>query len=116
VVSHTAKVDLAWAPQPRATLALGYRFYTQGVADHYKPQYAPSDLGLTYFTRDKELSPLSSHRVGLELDWVWELGSGQAGLLTALEVATTFYDYRDFPMLESSTALEVTFVTGMEWE
>ena len=116
LVSHTAKVDLAWAPQPKATLALGYRFYTQNAADHYQAQYLPSDLGLTYFTRDKELSPLSSHRIGLELDWVWELGQGQAGLLTALEVATTLYDYRDFPMLASSTALEVTFVTGMEWE
>ncbi|HKU42481.1 MAG TPA: DUF3570 domain-containing protein [Polyangiales bacterium] len=116
LISHTARVDLAWAPQPKATLALGYRFYTQNAADHYAAQYQPSDLALTYFTRDKELSPLTSHRIGLELDWVWELGTGQAGLLTALEVATTFYRYADFPMLASATALEVTFVTGMEWE
>jgi hypothetical protein len=115
ITSHTAKLDLAWAPQPRATLALSYRFYAQGAADHYKAQYLASEVALAHFTRDKELSPLSSHRVALELDWVWELAQG-SGLLTAISVASTFYRYDDFPMLRRSTAIEVTAVTGMELE
>jgi Protein of unknown function (DUF3570) len=116
VLSHTAKADVAWAPQPRATVALGYRFYTQSQADHYRVAYQPADVGLEYFTRDKELSPLSSHRVSVELDWLWELDQGRMGLLTAVALATTFYDYRDFAMLSQSTAFEITAVTGLEFE
>jgi hypothetical protein len=116
IVSHTAKADLSWAPQRRSTLALSYRFYTQSAADHYRAQYLESDIGLAYYTRDKELSPLSSQRVALEFDWVWELAHAREGLLTGLAVATTFYHYRDFAMLTRSTAFEVTAVTGMEFE
>jgi len=115
VSSHTAKVDLAWAPQPQSTLALSYRFYRQTGADHYQAQYLASDVGRAYFTRDKELSPLSTQRIALELDWVWELAHGGSGLITALAVASTFYHYADFPMLQRSTAIEVTAMTGMEF-
>lgn len=116
IFSHTAKADLAWAPQRRATIALSYRFYTQSAADHYKPVYSASDVNLAYFARDKELSPLASHRAALELDWVWPLRDAGAGVLTALAVAGTFYRYRDFPMLDHASALEVTAVVGMEFE
>ena len=116
IVSHTAKADLAWAPLPRSTLALSYRYYTQNAADHYKAQYSASDVGLNYYTRDKELSPLSSQRVALEFDWVWELAHDGSGLLTAIAVGSTFYRYRDFSMLTQTTALEVTAVTGMEFQ
>lgn len=116
ILAHTAKADLAWAPQPQATLALSYRFYTQSAADHYKPQYTASDVGAAYYTRDKELSPLTSHRAALELDWVWDLADGGSGLLTALAVASTFYRYDDFPMLDHATAIEVTVVVGMEFQ
>ena len=115
ILSHTAKADLAWAPRPQSTLALTYRFYTQGAADFYKAEYLASEVGRAYYTRDKELSPLSSHRVALELDWVWQLAHGESGLLTALAVASTFYRYHDFAMLDQSMAIEVTAVTGMEF-
>lgn len=116
VHSHTAKADVAWAPQPHATVALSYRFYTQSQADHYRFAYSPEDVGLAYFTRDKELSPLSSQRVALELDWVWPIDQERMGLLTAVSLATTFYDYRNFAMLTHSTAFEITAVTGLEFE
>lgn len=116
ILSHTAKADLAWAPARKSTIALGYRFYRQSAADHYKALYLQSDLPAAYYTRDKELSPLTSHRLGLELDVVWPLSEPGAGLLTALEVAPTFYQYDDFRTLSSITALEVTAVLGMEFE
>jgi hypothetical protein len=114
IVSHTIKADLALAPDPRSTLALTYRFYLQGAADHYKPLYLENDRNARYFTRDKELSPLSSHRVALELDRVWELADGAAGLVTGLELAPSFYRYDDFLALDRVTAIEVTAVIGME--
>lgn len=116
VVSHTAKLDLAWALRLKSTLALSYRFYTQTAADHYKRQYQLTELGAALYTRDKELSPLSSHRVALELDWSWELEQPGAAVLTALAVAGTFYRYTDFSMLDRTSALEVTAVLGMEFE
>jgi hypothetical protein len=116
ILSHTATADLAWALDPHSTLALSYRFYIQGAADHYKPVYLEGDRNVAYFTRDKELSPLSSHRVALELDRVWKLGDGASGLVTGLEVAPTFYRYDDYPTLDRVTAIEVTAVTGMEFE
>jgi hypothetical protein len=115
VVSHTAKADLAYAADPHTTLALTYRFYTQGAADHYQRLYPQTSLGVSYFTSDKELSPLSSHRAALELDRVWELPGGESGLLTGVEVAPTFYQYHDYTTLDRVTAIEVTAVIGMEW-
>lgn len=116
IVSHTATADLAWAPDPQSTIALTYRFYTQGAADHYQPFYSESDRNAAHFTRDKELSPLSSHRVALELERLWELGAGTSGVVTGLEVAPTVYLYDDYPLLERVTAIEVTAVVGMEFE
>ena len=116
MLSHTARADLAWAPQPKATLALGYRFYTQSAADFYRAQYQLADLGTRRYTRDKELSPLTSHRVALELNWVWELAQSSSGLLTGLAAATTFYQYHDFSMLSQTTAIEITGVVGMEFD
>jgi hypothetical protein len=113
VFSHTARGDVAWAPETRATVALSYRFYDQTAADHYQAQYGPEDLGRAHYARDKELSPLSSHRAALELDWAWELAQ-ESRLLTALAAAATFYRYRDFSMLDRTTAIEVTAVLGME--
>lgn len=115
VLSHTAKADIAWAPQPKSTLSLSYRFYTQSAANFYQPMYSVEEVGRAHFTRDRELSPLTTHRVALEVDWLWELGHGGSDLMTGLAVAPTFYSYADFPMLRSATALEVTLVTGMEF-
>jgi hypothetical protein len=114
LVSHTAKADLAWAPERRSTLALSYRFYAQGAADHYKSLYLLGDRAARYFTRDKELSPLSSHRIGLAFDWVWELESGASALRAGLELAPTFYQYDDYPALDRVTAFEATAAIGME--
>jgi hypothetical protein len=115
VLSHTAKADIAWAPQLKSTIALSYRFYSQSAADFYRPMYTEQEVGRAHFTRDRELSPLSTHRVALEFDWLWELGKGGSDLMTAIAIAPTFYSYADFPMLQQVTAIEVTAATGMEF-
>ena len=113
LLSHTAKVDLAWAPQPKSTISLSYRFYTQSAASFYQAAYSEQEVGRAYFTRDRELSPLTTHRVALEWDWLWDVGASD--LMTALAIAPTFYAYANFPMLRQASALEVTLVTGMEF-
>jgi hypothetical protein len=115
ILSHTGKVDLMWAPDAQTALGLTYRLYLQGEADHYKRFYGDADVGVRYFTRDKELSPMSSHRAALELDRVWEIADGDAGLSTGLEIAPTFYIYDDYVLLDQVTAIEVTAVVGMEF-
>lgn len=115
VMSHTARADFAWAPQLNSTISLSYRFYTQTAADFYQPFYSEQEAGRAHFTRDRELSPLTSQRVAVEFDWLWEVGSSGSALMTALAIAPTFYSYSDFPMLQRVTALEVTLVTGMEF-
>jgi hypothetical protein len=115
VLSHTAKADVAWAPQLKATIALSYRFYTQSAASFYQALYTEQEVGRAHFTRDRELSPLTTHRVALELDWLWELGKGGSDLMTGIAIAPTFYAYSDFSMLKQVTALEVTAVTGLEF-
>jgi hypothetical protein len=106
---------LAWAPQLKSTLALSYRFYTQSAASFYQAMYTAQEVGRAHFTRDRELSPLTTHRVALEFDWLWELGHGGSDLMTGVAVAPTFYAYANFPMLQHASAIEVTLVTGMEF-
>jgi hypothetical protein len=115
VLSHTAKADLTWSPQLKSALSLSYRFYQQSAASFYQALYLEQEVGRAHFTRDRELSPLTTHRVAIELDWLWELGRGGSDLMTGIAVAPTFYAYSDFPMLRSVSALEVTAVTGMEF-
>jgi len=115
VLSHTARADLAWAPQLKSTISLSYRFYSQSAASFYQPMYGEQEAGRVHFTRDRELSPLTTHRVAVELDWLWELGRGGSDLTTAIAIAPTYYSYANFPMLRHVTALEVTAVAGMEF-
>ena len=116
VTSSTVRGDVAWAPTRLSTIALTYRFYTQGAADHYKSVYPLADQEAAYLTSDKELSPLSSHRVAIELDYNWELGDGLRALSTAITVAPTFYQYTDFVPYERITAIEATAAVGMVLE
>src|SRR5690606_40604016 len=54
-----------------------YRFYTQGSAFHWKTHFTPGEMA-AYYTSDKELSALTSHRIGLEASRAFaldELGS-----------------------------------------
>jgi hypothetical protein len=111
ILSHTISADATWLLSPETLLSGRYRFYTQGAADHYEPIYtAPQE----YVTSDKELSSLSSHRVTLELEHVFELTNARTLTATA-SVAPIFYFYSDFPPLDQITAFEanLAFTLGL---
>lgn len=104
LVSHTLRAEATYSPEAETILAASYRLYLQGPADHYQARY---DVPQPYVTSDKELSTLSSHRLGLELEhsWVTE-SSGTLG--TSLSLGAIYYSYSDFLPLDSIQALEVT--------
>ncbi len=104
VGSHTMHAELSYLPAAETILTARYRLYLQGAADHYRSRYAAPQ---PFVTSDKELSPLSSHRVGLDLEQVF--GATSAGTLSAaLSIGGLYYAYSDFLPLESITAFEVT--------
>ena len=108
--SHTAEVDGAWVPDPDTLIGLRYRFYVQNAAVHYQLVYddlTPDGL----YTRDKELSPLQSHRIMLDLERSWALPD-DGELRTSLGLGPTFYLYDDF-LLDQVTAFEVTFAVAV---
>ncbi|MEQ9495640.1 MAG: DUF3570 domain-containing protein [Deltaproteobacteria bacterium] len=86
-----------------------YRFYAQGAASFYQFDYATPQR---YMTRDRELSPLTSHLVGLKLFARVE----DLGFLSALGItakADLFrYDYSDFPLLPTRQGFVLE--TGVE--
>ncbi|MCA9552707.1 MAG: DUF3570 domain-containing protein [Myxococcales bacterium] len=93
---HTVELlgHLGWTRSFGARLR--YRFYWQNAANFWQFQY---DEPREFMTRDRELSPLSAHMVGLKVFgriedfWVFE----------ALQLTAKFdgfrYSYRDFPLL-----------------
>jgi hypothetical protein len=105
VLSHTVRADLAWKLDADTIFSPRYRFYLQNAANHYRSRYAEPQR---YVTTDKELSPLSSHRIALELDRLWRF-SGSPVLTSTISAAALFYSYDDFIPLDHITAFEVNF-------
>jgi hypothetical protein len=103
VNSHTVRGEIVWSADVDTLLALRYRLYTQGKADHYQAAYFALQ---EYVTSDKELSPLSSHRVALELDRTFDFPDDRL-LTTTLSFAPIFFSYSDFIPLDSITAFEI---------
>ena len=111
MMSHTLQVDGGAWLDAATLVALRYRLYLQNGAEHYQPSYDELEEGRAFYPRDKELSPLSAHRVGLDLTRNWELDASGQVLSTVLSVGPTFYSYSDYRLLDSVTAFEVT-LTG----
>jgi hypothetical protein len=107
--SHTAAVELAATPSRRTLLALEYRLYAQSGAFFYRSRYLSPGPG-GYFTRDRELSSLGSHRLALHATYTRDVGRG-AIELGAL-VAGTRVGYDDFVGLSRVWALELTAMLG----
>jgi hypothetical protein len=108
LTSHTIRLEGSYLPDPDTILSLRYRFYTQGHAEHYRSTYT---VPQPFVTGDKELSPLSSHRVALELDRQWRFDDGSV-LTTTVSAAPLFYEYGDFVPLESMSGIEVSAGVG----
>lgn len=107
--AHTAGLDGAFTLDDTWLFSAGYRMYFQGDAKHYRPYYGLSpDSTARYYTSDKELSALSSHRLDLELTHTAALDNEGTTVKTVLLAAPTYYSFQNFPLLKSITALEVT--------
>lgn len=112
--SHTVEAKLSFLPARETTLSLRYRFYVQGGADFFKPYY--TDLTFTdtggYRTHDRELSPLMSHRIGLDSEQEFEFG--RMLLRGSIFAGLTHYDYDNFPGLTTVQAYEFTVALSTE--
>jgi len=111
MLSHTITLDATWTASERWLLSAEYRFYTQNDAGHYKPSYlAPTATtpAVIYYTRDKELSSLTSHRLSLGITRTWPIDDSGGELNGVLLVAPAYFGYSNFPLLDSITALEAT--------
>jgi hypothetical protein len=104
VVSHTVQADLVYLFVRGTHVALGYRFYKQGSADHYKPIYYQAER---FMTSDKELSALSSHRASLEFEHVFSGSTADPGLRLNVSVAPSIYFYDVFPLLDQIRAVDI---------
>jgi hypothetical protein len=105
--SHTLLGELGWNISETTLLAMRYRFYTQGSAEFYQRVYADIQTD-QYRTRDRELSKLTYHRAGIELEQDFPLKDSGAKLASTLAVSGNLYRYADFVGLNEITALEIS--------
>jgi opacity protein-like surface antigen len=107
LTSHTLMVELGFNLAEHSLLMLRYRYYEQGAVNFYKLRYTELTSG-DFRTRDRELSAMLYHRVGLEFEQrLHEFERGRT-LAALLAVGGNFYQYREFVGLTESQALEVT--------
>jgi hypothetical protein len=113
LTSHTVMADVAAATSERWLVALRYRFYTQNAASFYRSSYPTLDPAQRFYTNDKELSPLATHRLALDLEHSMMVSTRGQLLRATLSVAGSTYRFDDFIPLDSIRALEITLgVTG----
>jgi hypothetical protein len=110
LTSHTIRAELSYIPDLNTIFSLRYRFYTQNKAAQYQSLYTATDL--KFYTNDKELSPITAHRIGLEIDRAWH--ADPMIVHAVLSLGPTFYHYSDFVPLTSITAFETTLALSVE--
>lgn len=111
MLSHTVTLDATWTAGESWLLSAEYRFYMQNDAGHYQPSYlapTPTRPAPVYYTRDKELSALTSHRLSLEVTRTWAIDDSGGELNGVLMIAPAYFGYSNFPLLDQITALEAT--------
>jgi hypothetical protein len=104
--SHTLLGELGWNLGEHTLFSVRYRFYTQGAVDFYQRVYATIETD-QWRTRDRELSKLTYHRAGAELEHVFIIGDDTT-LASTLAVSGNRYQYSDFVGLNHVTALEIS--------
>jgi hypothetical protein len=112
--SHTLEPDLTLRMGRSGELKADYRYYTQNDADFYRERYRSGSSEPQYLTRDRKLSAMYSHTVGLEYLHRWLLGSGESALSFALRSSVTQYEYLAYVGLEHVRALELTGLIAFE--
>ncbi|MDH5492684.1 MAG: DUF3570 domain-containing protein, partial [Myxococcales bacterium] len=112
---HTLQLAGAWLPSSTATLTLRYRMHRQSGATFYRGRYAFEDLDQQpYFTRDRELGGMWSHRLSLALEKEVEVSSAGTPLLLTFSIAGTDFVYDDFAGLGEVMALDL--MVSARWQ
>ena len=115
LMAHTFRADAAWLPDEESVFRLRYRAYVQSRAAFYHSSYRMEDLAQqSFFTRDRELGAMSSHRLRLSYERDVQIVGAGPPLRLTLSVAGTRFDYGDFRGLEQVLAVDV--VVGALWE
>lgn len=116
LISNTAIAQLAWLPSDSSTLVLRYRFYTQTPASFYRSSYEMPGPGaqLRYVSRDRELSPMSSHRVALSWEHTFDLTDAGPTTRTTISLGGTVLGYEDFVGLDQVYGIDVLVAAQVE--
>jgi hypothetical protein len=112
--SHTIGVQLGYVPSEGTLVTLRYRLYLQNGAKFYQPIYAVAPDAETFTTRDRELSKMKDHRVGLDFEHGFSLADGSAQLKLSAGIGGDFYSYAEFVGLDKVSALELTLALTLE--
>lgn len=112
--SHTALVELSYSATDSLLFALRYRFYMQGAAKHYKSHYEGSATELRYYTTDKELSPLMSHRVALDIEKEVEIDDAGHKLNIVVSLAPSIFMFSNYLPVKQIEAFEATLATVLK--
>lgn len=113
VLSHAIEPDIAVDVARGGALSLRYRYYTQGEADFYRPRYFNLDMA-DYVARDRKLSALYTHTLGLA--YTHELSLGWSTLSFGMSASGSYFTYLAFVGLEHVRALEVTALLGAKFD
>lgn len=100
--SHTLEARTSIRPSDAITVTARYRYYDQGAVSFYQPYYSVDG---TQRTNDRELSEMSSQRLGLDGELEFEVG--RVSLLAAMAAGLSLYNYANFPGLSAVQAYEL---------
>ncbi|MDQ3033720.1 MAG: DUF3570 domain-containing protein [Myxococcota bacterium] len=114
LVGNTAALQLNWVHDEHGLLALRYRMHNQGAASFYRSTYPMPSGALQFVTRDRELSPLWTHRLALAYEREADLGDAGPTLRIAGALGGTYLEYQDFVGLTEVLALDLTLTIGVE--
>ena len=95
-------------------LAIRYRLHQQGAAAFYRSTYPVPSSTLRFVTRDRELSPLWTHRLGLSYERRVALGDAGPTLRLAAALGGTYLFYEDFVGLTDVVAVDGTLSIGVD--
>ncbi|MET0340903.1 MAG: DUF3570 domain-containing protein [Polyangiales bacterium] len=112
--SQTLAPELSVLLGEHGTLSASYRYYTQDEARFYRPRYLDVATQTRWVTRDRELSAMYAHRIGVSYLHQLPLGS-RASLSFALRAGGTYYRYLAFVGLTDVKALELTGLLGFDY-
>ncbi|MEZ4248882.1 MAG: DUF3570 domain-containing protein [Polyangiales bacterium] len=106
---NTILGTLGIVPTERSLVSLRYRFHHQTAASFYAPFYLLDEDSVPRFvTRDRELSPLFTHRLQVGYEHGLDLSDAGPELRLTVAVGGSTFKYLDFVGLDRVWALDLT--------